>query len=160
LCPGGSAEILQHLQAALSRGVKVRAIVDRGKYSALDAEQRNLALYLRSGGGKLHLSNPVFPRSFPKIIIIDAKLFVYGSAFLDETTFMQYRDFATTNADPQILSELEYLFENDWMYSAEVGQQPASFNAHEFTRIIVSYSCPFAVARYSRSVASATASVA
>jgi cardiolipin synthase A/B len=40
----------------------------------------------------------------------------------------QYRDFATTNSDPQILSELEQLFENDWTYSAEVGQQPASFN--------------------------------
>jgi hypothetical protein len=132
--------------------------VKPGRLTVLPDDGR--ALYLRSGGGKLHLSNPVFPRSFPKIIIIDAKLFVYGSACLDETTFMQYRDFATTNADPQILSELEYLFENDWTYSAEVGQQPASFNAHEFTRIIVSYSCPFAVARYSRSVASATASVA
>jgi cardiolipin synthase A/B len=128
ICVLEDPQILQHLQAALSRGVKVRAIVDRGKYSALDAEQRNLALYLTSGGGQLHLSNPVFPRSFPKIIIIDAKLFVYGSACLDETTFMQYRDFATTNADPQILSELEHLFENDWTYSAEVGQQPASFN--------------------------------
>jgi len=70
----------------------------------------------------------MFPRSFPKIILIDSKLLVYGSACLDETTFMQYRDFATANADLQILDELERLFQNDWTYSAEVGQPPPPFN--------------------------------
>src|ERR1700747_1579119 len=63
ICVLEDPQILQHLQAALSRGVRVRVIVDRGKYSALDAEQQNLALYLTSAGGQLHLSNPVFPRS-------------------------------------------------------------------------------------------------
>jgi phosphatidylserine/phosphatidylglycerophosphate/cardiolipin synthase-like enzyme len=128
ICVLEDPQILQHIQAALSRGVKVRAIVDRGKYLALQSEQQNLALYLTGAGGQLHLSNPIFPRSFPKIILIDSNLMVYGSACLDETTFMQYRDFATTSSAPQILSELERLFQNDWTYSAEVGQQPASFN--------------------------------
>src|SRR5215469_2990702 len=128
ICVLEDPQILQHLQAALARGVRVRVIVDRGKYSSLDAEQQNLALYLTSAGGQLHLSNPMFPRSFPKIILIDSKLLVYGSACLDETTFMQYRDFATANADLQILDELERLFQNDWTYSAEVGQPPPPFN--------------------------------
>jgi cardiolipin synthase A/B len=128
ICVLEDPQILQHVQAALSRGVKVRAIVDRGKYLALESEQQNLAMYLTSAGGQLHLSNPVFPRSFPKIILVDSSLLVYGSACLDETTFLQYRDFATTNIDPEILSELERLFENDWTYSAEVGQQPPPFN--------------------------------
>jgi cardiolipin synthase A/B len=128
ICVLEDPQILQHIQAALSRGVKVHAIVDRGKYLALESEQQNLALYLTSAGGQLHLSNPIFPRSFPKIILVDSSLLVYGSACLDETTFIQYRDFATTSSDPQILSEVEQLFENDWTYSAEVGQQPASFN--------------------------------
>jgi cardiolipin synthase A/B len=128
ICVLEDPQILQHIQEALSRGVKVRAIVDRGKYLALESEQQNLALYLTSVGGQLHLSNPIFPRSFTKIVLVDASLLVYGSACLDETTFMQYRDFATINSDPQILSELEQLFENDWTYSAEVGQEPAPFN--------------------------------
>jgi cardiolipin synthase A/B len=128
ICVLEDPQILQHIQAALSRGVKVRVIVDRGKYSALESEQQNLAMYLTSAGGQLHLSNPVFPRSFPKIILVDSRLLVYGSACLDETTFLQYRDFATTNTDPQILFQLESLFENDWTYSAEVGQQPPPFN--------------------------------
>jgi cardiolipin synthase A/B len=128
ICVLEDPQILQHIQAALSRGVKVRVIVDRGKYSALESEQQNLAMYFTSAGGQLHLSNPVFPRSFPKIILVDSRLLVYGSACLDETTFLQYRDFATTNTDPQILFQLESLFENDWTYSAEVGQQPPPFN--------------------------------
>jgi len=40
ICVLEDPQILQHLQAALSRGVRVRVIVDRGKYSALDAEQQ------------------------------------------------------------------------------------------------------------------------
>jgi phosphatidylserine/phosphatidylglycerophosphate/cardiolipin synthase-like enzyme len=120
--------ILEHLQAALDRGVRVRVIVDRGKYNDLAPEQDNLAKYLTGPGGRLHLSNPIFPRSFPKIILIDSRLLVYGSACLDETTFMQYRDFASTSRDPQILRELQRLFENDWSYSAAVGKTPPSFN--------------------------------
>jgi cardiolipin synthase A/B len=128
ICVLEDPRILQHLQAALRRGVEVRAIVDFGRYEALAAEQENLARYLVGAGGRLHLSNPVFPRSFPKILLVDSGLLVYGSACLDETTFMQYRDFATTTTDPQILREVQRLFENDWTYSAVVGKQPPPFN--------------------------------
>jgi cardiolipin synthase len=128
ICVLEDPQILQHVQAALFRGVQIRAIVDRGKYSALTSEQENLALYLTSAGGQLHLSNPAFTRSFPKIILIDSNLVVYGSACLDTTTFLQYRDFATINTEAPILQELQRLFENDWMYSAAVGKEPPSFN--------------------------------
>jgi len=128
ICVLEDPQILQHLQAALGRGVRVRAIVDQRKYESLDSEQENLAQYLTSAGGQLHLSNPVFPRSFPKIILVDSNLLVYGSACLDETTFIQYRDFATTNTDPRILRELQRLFENDWTYSAGVGENAPPFN--------------------------------
>lgn len=66
ICVLEDPQILEHLQAALRRGVQVRSIVDRGKYEALDTEQDNLAQYLASARGQLHLSNPVFPRSFPR----------------------------------------------------------------------------------------------
>ncbi|HEY3910127.1 MAG TPA: phospholipase D-like domain-containing protein [Stellaceae bacterium] len=128
ICVLEDPRILAHVEAALRRGVEVRAIVDYGKYEALASEQENLAQYLTRAGGQLHLSNPVFPRSFPKIILVDTNLLVYGSACLDQTTFMQYRDFATTSRDPQLLGELQRLFENDWAYSAAVGKQPPPFN--------------------------------
>jgi cardiolipin synthase A/B len=128
ICVLEDPRILGHLEAALQRRVRVRAIVDREKYEALASEQENLAQYLTSAGGQLHLSNPVFPRSFPKIILVDSSLLVYGSACLDETTFMHYRDFAATSRDPRILAELHRLFENDWAYSAAVGKEPPPFN--------------------------------
>ena len=128
ICVLEDPAILRHVEAALRRGVQVRAIVDRGKYQALPSEQTNLARYLVHAGGQLHLSNPIFPRSFPKIILVDSSLLVYGSACLDTTTFMQYRDFATTSRDPQIVRDLLNLFANDWSYSAAVGKKAPAFN--------------------------------
>jgi phosphatidylserine/phosphatidylglycerophosphate/cardiolipin synthase-like enzyme len=128
ICVLEDPQILERLQAALARGVRVRVIVDRGKYEALPSERANLAQYLTASGGELHLSNPVFPRSFPKIILIDAHLVIYGSACLDQTTFLQYRDFAHASTDRRLLGELHALFENDWAHSAPVGQEPPPFN--------------------------------
>jgi cardiolipin synthase len=129
ICVLEDPEILQHIQAALQRGVQLRAIVDRGKYDAPGSlEPGNLAQYLTSAGGQLHLSNPVFPRSFPKIILVDSRLLIFGSACLDETTFAQYRDFATASTNPKILRQLLRLFENDWTYSAAVAEEPPPFN--------------------------------
>lgn len=128
ICVLEDPQILEHLQVALRRGVKVRAIVDRGKYGALPSERANLAQYFTASGGALHLSNPVFPRSFPKIILVDSRMFVYGSACLDQTTFLQYRDFAQVSTDPEILRALHRLFETDWMSSAAPGQDVPAFN--------------------------------
>ncbi len=128
ICVLEDPQILQHLNAALQRGVAVRAIVDFRKYTHLASEREHLSRYLTSAGGQLHLSNPAFPRSFPKIILVDSGLIVYGSACLDQTTFLVYRDFATTSTDAAVISQLHRLFENDWQYSAAVGQTPAVFN--------------------------------
>ena len=108
--------------------MRVRAIVDRGKYEELPAERANLAQYLTAAGGELHLSNPIFPRSFPKIILVDSYLLVYGSACLDQVTFSHYRDFAHATTDRQVVSDLLRLFENDWAHSAAVGEEPPPFN--------------------------------
>jgi phosphatidylserine/phosphatidylglycerophosphate/cardiolipin synthase-like enzyme len=128
ICVLEDPQILEHIQTALRRGVQVRAIVDRGKYGELPAESANLTQYLTAAGGELHLSNPVFPRSFPKVILVDSRLLVYGSACLDETTFTQYRDFAQATTDPHVVRALHRLFENDWAYSAAVGQEAPPFN--------------------------------
>jgi cardiolipin synthase len=128
ICVLEDPPILERLRSALRRGVRVRVIVDRGKYEALPPERDNLEQYLTTSGGELHLSNPMFPRSFPKIMLVDSRLLVYGSACLDETTFEEYRDFAHTSTRHEVLRELRRLFENDWAYSAAVGQEPPTFN--------------------------------
>ena len=131
ICVLEDPQILEHIQAALRRGVRVRAIVDRGKYDELPAESANLTQYLTGAGGELHLSNPVFPRSFPKIILVDSHLLVYGSACLDETTFTQYRDFAQATTDrhavraPPAVRERLGLLGRRWAGAASVRSDPS-----------------------------------
>lgn len=120
--------ILQSLNHAINRGVHVRVIVDHGKYEALPDEQDNLAEYLTSAGGHLHLSNPIFPRSFPKVILIDDSYALIGSACLDTTTFSQYRDYVYVTDKAGIIKDMSRLFENDWHYSAKPGQLSPTFN--------------------------------
>jgi cardiolipin synthase A/B len=120
--------VLQSLKQAIDRGVRVRVIADHGKYDALQAERDNLATYLTGPGGKLHLSNPIFPRSFPKVILVDARHAIIGSACLDSTTFAQYRDYAYVTDVPGIVDDLSRLFENDWLHSAAPGGAFPAYN--------------------------------
>jgi len=128
ICVLEDPQILQGLKQAIDRGVRVRAIVDHGKYTSLAAERNNLGDYLQGPAAQLHLSNPVFPRSFPKIILIDDRYFLLGSACLDATTFNQYRDFVYRSHSPEGLKDLSRLFENDWLYSAPPGQAFSAYN--------------------------------
>jgi cardiolipin synthase len=120
--------VLQSLKQAVDRGVRVRVIVDRGKYEALLSEQVNLAAYLTGPGAQLHLSNPIFPRSFPKVILIDERYALIGSACLDTTTFVQYRDYAYVSDESRIIKDLSRVFENDWLHSANPGQSSPTYN--------------------------------
>ncbi|MEO8752777.1 MAG: phospholipase D-like domain-containing protein [Casimicrobiaceae bacterium] len=118
ICVLEDPQILQSLKQAIDRGIRVRVIVDNGKYSTIPAEQANLDTYVTRPGGKLHVSNPIFPRSFPKVILVDERYAVVGSACLDSTTFAQYRDYAYVTDEPGIIDDLSRLFENDWLHSA------------------------------------------
>ena len=120
--------VLQSLRQAIDRGVHVRVIVDNGKYEAIPAERDNLATYVTGAGGKLHLSNPIFPRSFPKVILVDERYALIGSACLDSTTFAQYRDYAYVTDVPGIVEDLSRLFENDWLHSAGPGRSFPTYN--------------------------------
>jgi cardiolipin synthase A/B len=120
--------ILESIMQALERGVCVKAIVDNGKYETNPAEQANLATYFSAAGGQLHLSNPIFPRSFPKVILIDHDYVLIGSACLDSTTFAQYRDYVYVSDSRCVIKTLAHLFENDWQCSAEPGKTFPIFN--------------------------------
>lgn len=120
--------VLQGLQAAIARGVRVRVLVDSGKYASFPDERQNLATYVTNVGGELHVSNPIFPRSFPKVILIDERAAVVGSACLDSTTFKQYRDYAYVTDDRNVVRYLHRLFENDWQHSAPPGVTASTYN--------------------------------
>lgn len=128
ICVLEDPQILAGLQQALDRGVRVQVIVDNGKYQALAPERTNLANYILASGGELHLSNPIFPRSFPKVILIDERKAIVGSACLDTTTFQQYRDYFLISLDRGLIRDLSTLFENDWRHSAPPGSDSPPFN--------------------------------
>lgn len=117
ICVLEDPRILKSLNKALQRGVAVKVIVDNRKYESFPEEQENLAAYLTSAGGQLHLSNPIFPRSFPKVILIDNCYALIGTACLDTTTFEEYRDYVYVTDDCLIIQEMARLFKNDWRYS-------------------------------------------
>jgi len=127
ICVLQDLAIIQSLKQAIDRGVRVRIIVDNNKYNTLVSEQINLAI-LTSAGAQLHLSNPIFPRSFPKVILIDERYVLVGSACLDSTTFAQYRDYEYVSDNPSLIHNLSHLFENDWHYSAPAGFLFSWFN--------------------------------
>lgn len=128
ICVLEDPQILAGLQQALNRGVRVQVIVDNGKYQALQPERTNLANYVVAAGGELHLSNPIFPRSFPKVILIDDRKALVGSACLDTTTFQQYRDYFLITVNRVLIRDLSNLFDNDWRYNAPPGDEAPPFN--------------------------------
>jgi len=128
ICVLEDPQILAGLRKAIARGVNVQVIVDRGKYDALLPERENLAKYLTGPGGHLHLSNPIFPRSFPKVILIDDDKALVGSACLDTTTFQKYRDYFLISTNPLLINDLSRLFDNDWGFSTAVGGASPPFN--------------------------------
>eukprot|EP00808_Paulinella_micropora_P030333 g9867.t1 len=128
ICVLEDPQILQGLNDALSRGVTVRVIADNHMYHVLSSERENLAKYFTSAGGILHLSNPIVPKSFPKVVLIDDRFVMVGTACLDTATFEGRRDYAHVSDDSKIISDLLALFENDWLYSSPPGGEFPKFN--------------------------------
>jgi phosphatidylserine/phosphatidylglycerophosphate/cardiolipin synthase-like enzyme len=128
ICVLEDPQILRSLRHAIRRGVDVQVIADRRKYEAMADERANLSHYIVKAGGKLHLSNPIFPRSFPKVILIDDRYALIGSACLDTTTFNQYRDYVYVTDVPALINTMAKLFANDWRYSSKPGHPCPPFN--------------------------------
>jgi phosphatidylserine/phosphatidylglycerophosphate/cardiolipin synthase-like enzyme len=127
ICVLQDPAIISSLASALQRGVNVKFVVDQTKYFALAPEREALAS-LTALGAELHVSNSIFPRSFPKIILIDRREFLLGSACLDAGTFAGYRDFAIRSRQMSDFRVLERLFENDWAYSRAPNVTAPAFN--------------------------------
>ncbi len=133
ICVLEDPQVLAGLRAAVARGVRVRMIVDGGKYRSIAAERANLAPVV-AAGGVLHVSNPVFPRSFPKVILIDGGRAIVGSLCLDSRTFARYRDYAYISADRTLIGDLSRLFSTDWAHSRPPGVAPPPFDPTPATR--------------------------
>lgn len=127
ICNLGDPVIANALADASDRGVDVRVIVDRKDYLAKPEEQAVIT-GLIDRGVPVHLSNPVFPRSFPKYIVIDHRQVLVMTMCLVPPTFTDTRDFGLVLAHPAVIGEITRVFETDWRHSAPPGELPPPTN--------------------------------
>jgi phosphatidylserine/phosphatidylglycerophosphate/cardiolipin synthase-like enzyme len=127
ICNLSDPRVGDALIAAVARGVRVRVIVDRADYLAKAPEQVEVQR-LRDGGVEVHLSNPVFPQSFPKYLLIDQRRVVIMTLCLVSATFEDTRDYGLALDAPRVFRDVAALFETDWAHSAPPGATPPPDN--------------------------------
>lgn len=127
ICNLSDPEIGDALIAAVASGVRVRVILDRDDYLAKPPEQAEVDL-LRAGGVDVHLSNPVFPQSFPKYILVDQRQVLIMTLCLVTPTFEDTRDYGLVLNAPRVLRNVAAIFETDWAHSAPPGVDPPPDN--------------------------------
>ena len=115
------------LIAAARRGVQVQVIVDRAHYESTPTEQALMA-QLMSAGVVVQLSNPIFPQSFEKELVIDRRRVLIMTMCLEPATFQDTRDYGLVLARPDIIREVTKVFDNDWNYSAAPGDAVPPYN--------------------------------
>ena len=127
ICNLSDPEVGDALIAAVARGVRVRVIIDRADYLAKPPEQVEVDR-LRAGGVDVHLSNPVFPQSFPKYILVDQRRVIIMTLCIVTPTFEDTRDYGLVLDAPRVFRQVSAIFETDWAHSAPPGVTPPPDN--------------------------------
>jgi len=127
ICNLNDPQIGDALAAAVARGVDVRVIVDRADYDAKPAEQQEVA-QLIAQHVDVDLSNPVFPQSFEKELVIDQRQVLIMTMCLTPQTFEDTRDYGLIVTNPGIIGEVTSVFDTDWAFSAPPGQPTPPYN--------------------------------
>jgi cardiolipin synthase A/B len=127
ICNLSDAQIGDALAAAVARGVTVSVIVDQADYKQKPDEQAELAT-LVAEGVSVHWSNPVFPQSFEKELVIDQRQVLIMTMCLIPTTFEDTRDYGLVLSNPGIVHEVTSVFDTDWAYSAPLEEAAPTYN--------------------------------
>ncbi|MFO0956319.1 MAG: phospholipase D-like domain-containing protein [Isosphaeraceae bacterium] len=127
ICNLSDPQVGDALIAAVSRGVRVRIIVDRADYLAKPPEQAEVARLL-AAGVQVRLSNPVFPQSFPKYLLIDDRRAVVMTLCLVPLTFVNTREYGVVLADRGIIGGIGSVFATDWANAAPPGRPTPPYN--------------------------------
>jgi cardiolipin synthase len=127
ICNLSDPQIGDALADAVARGVNVKVIVDQADYSQKPDERAELATLIGEGVS-VHLSNPVFPQSFEKELVIDQRQVLIMTMCLIPTTFVDSRDYGLALNNPGIIREVTSVFDTDWAYSAPPGEATPAYN--------------------------------
>jgi cardiolipin synthase A/B len=127
ICNLSDPQIGAALAAAVARGVNVKVIADQADYAQKPAEQAELTTLIGEGVS-VHLSNPVFPQSFEKELVIDQRQVLIMTMCLIPTTFEDSRDYGLVLNNPGVIHEVTSVFDTDWAYSAPPGEATPAYN--------------------------------
>ncbi len=116
-------EILQALERAQARGVRVRVILEEHPFGGAGGEERVFAR-LEQAGIAVRWSNPAFRLSHIKTFVIDAEVAIIMNLNLTKTSFTGNREFGAITTRPAEVAQADAIFEADWQRSAEPPDGP------------------------------------
>jgi cardiolipin synthase len=111
------AVILDHLAAAVERGVKVHVLCG-GRHGISDGDVLDTFASLRTlrrFGAKVHKQKNL--RVHAKLLIVDDERALVGSMNIDRSAFDLRRELGITVTEPAVVARLKAVFESDWELS-------------------------------------------
>ncbi|MDT5077271.1 MAG: cardiolipin synthase [Mycobacterium sp.] len=111
------AVILDHLAAAVERGVKVHVLCG-GRHGISEGDVLDTFASLRTlrrFGAKVHKQKNL--RVHAKLLIVDDERALVGSMNIDRSAFDLRRELGITITEPAVVARLKAVFESDWELS-------------------------------------------
>lgn len=110
-----SRDIVDELERARIRGVKVRIILER---DVVGNDNDEIFAELRSKGFDVRFASGSFQLTHSKFIIIDGKSVLVGSHNLSNSALFKNREASVIIRDAGTASEFGEVFESDWRISS------------------------------------------
>jgi len=130
------AVILDHLAAALERGVKVHVLCG-GRHGISEGDVLDTFASLRTlrrFGAKVHKQKNL--RVHAKLMIVDDERALVGSMNIDRSAFDLRRELGITVTEPAVVARLKETFEQDWAlshhYSPPDPMDPSTHHEDDF----------------------------
>lgn len=114
-------EVIAALEAAASRGVRVRLILEHYPYGG-GGGQDDLADRLRAEGIEVQWSDNQFRFTHAKYIVVDRQVALILNQNLTKSSFTGNREFGAVTTDPEAATGAQLIFDRDW----ERNRQPVA----------------------------------
>ena len=105
--------ILEGLIQAHRRGVGVRVMLNPARHTG-EIQNKGSRVVLRGAGIDILDTNPAFPITHEKSMVIDDKIALVGSMNWEPENFLKTRDYAVVTTDADEVREIIDCFEADW----------------------------------------------
>lgn len=105
--------IVRALERAASQSVRVHVLLDP-RAIGMGRQPETVAARLRAAGVSVRWSNPAFPLTHAKTLLIDDRRALISTANFSKAGFSADRDFMLWDSNPRDVYELSALLRDDW----------------------------------------------